>query len=171
MATDLEGVSSIFDPRRNNGNIQEQKVDALVKIVQQLVVQHQKASQVLDNVSECLSTLLYCLEQGNLTFESFQKTLPEISVKRMEAVLAQMFASGVASQLTEVETDSHVMVSGFVGEEKKTLRRTFAVTESENSSFLGKKVGDRVKVSPEDQEVFEVLTIYKIGNFTPPPAP
>ena len=162
MGTDLETVNSLFDPRNNNKSALELKMDGVVKVLQQLAIQHQKTSQVLDNVSEAVSTLLYCLEKGTLTFDEFQKNLPEIAAKRYDAVLDQMFKNNLAHQLQEVEVGSSVMVKGLVNNETKTLRRSFLVSETENTQFSGKHVGDRIKLNETDEEEFEILTIYKV---------
>ena len=166
MATDLENVESLFNPKNNGKSQTDLKFEAVSKAIQQLANQQQRASQVLDQVSEALSTILYCLQNGQLSFDEFQKAFPEVQASKFDSVLKQMFENRVASQLSEVEVDSSVSVTGWEGENKKTLRRTFSVTATENQAFVGHKVGDRVKVNPDDTEEFEVLVIYKIGQFT-----
>jgi ABC-type amino acid transport substrate-binding protein len=165
MATDLENVESLFNPKNNGKSQSDLKFEAIANALKQLATQQQRASGVLDQVSEALSTMLYCLQNGELTFDSFQKAFPEVQASKFDAVLKNMFEGKVASQLSEVEVGSNVSVTGWEGENKKTLRRTFSVTDTENQAFVGKKVGDRVKVNPDDSEDFEILVIYKIGQF------
>jgi hypothetical protein len=165
MATELENVDpSVFDPRNNAKSQNDLKFEAVSKAIKHLAAQQQKAAAVLDNVSEALSALLYTLEKGDLTFDNFQKCLPEVQASKFDQVLKNMLENKLAVQLSEVETNSAVMVSGWVGSEKKTLRRSFNVDTNENAVFLGKKVGDKVKLSEDDTEEFEVLVIYRIGQ-------
>lgn len=173
MSTDLENVSNIFDPKNNNKTRLELKLEetvakqeATINVLKQLAFQQQKVATVVDNLSEAVSALLYCLEKNSLTFDGFQAALPEVQANKMSVVLENMFKSNLAVQLETVETNSSCMVTGYVNGEKKTLRRSITVTDTENKDFLGKKVGDRAKASADDQEEFEILTIYRIGTPT-----
>lgn len=165
MATDMSDLNNIFQNKEVNKMQQlEAKVESMLNALKQLAFQQQKASSVLDNVSECLSAIMYTLEKGDFTFDNFTKALPEVQAGRMDAVLKQMLENKLAVQLSEVEANSAVLVSGWVGDLKKTLRRSFNVSETENQAFLGKKIGDKVKLSPEEVEEFEILTVYRIGS-------
>lgn len=136
------------------------KLVPVVKALAHIADQQNRINNIVDSLTEVVTTMLYCLENGGLTNDSFQTNLPEVQAKRMDTVLAKMFEQGVAVQHTEVELGDSVMTSGYTDGTKTTNRRSFTVSGNDNAAFLGKKVGDRVKVTEADTEEYEVLTVY-----------
>ena len=141
-------------------SVVDQKLMSLMKALAHVADQQNRMSAVVDSLSEVVATLLYCLEKDKLSNDFFQQALPEVQGQRMDAVLSQLFKSGAAVQLTEVEKGASVLTSGYTGDDKTTARRIFTVNDGETSAFLGKHIGDKVKLAEDAAEVFEILAVY-----------